>query len=455
MHSRISLYLNLQLIMSIILIILSVFLQNSIVGQKLIPFFVVIAFFWSVFSLYKNGFSLFHPYFIFLYCVFGYIVWNIFFNFIGAKSWEDLWLADQFLADKSVLYKTNLLVLYFILFSNIGALIFIYKNQNNSFESRIPNISESQLLEYRFFAKKFYFYSLPFVFLYVFNYVLAVYQHGYLILYDPDKFYKLPVWLSLADDITRVFFWTFIVTKPTLTESKKVIITYLFITFLFLGMGTRGIVFSEFLAIGAAIVYLGYKFSLKKFALVGLSILLLSPIIEKLRVNDYELQNSLLTSVIGSQGLPLLSVSAAISFENELPTDSYKYIYGPISEFLNSSPINTINDLPRLPQVLSFLLDEDSFNLGWGMGNTIISEFYIFGGVLGLCVLSLLYTYFLLKLFISYQSLILMFSSFISMRIIFFTVRENPAYIIVQLIYPLIIFCIFVVFMKYKSLKIK
>lgn len=455
MYSRVYIYLYLHLIFILVISVLSLVLQNTALGQDLIPVFVVFAFFWSVFSLYRNGLSLLHPYLIFLYSVFGYIVWNIFFNIIGVVVWEDLWLADQFLTDNSVIYKTNLLVLFFILFGNLGAIVFLSKNQDVSYENRTPYLHPDKIYQYRFFAKKFYFFSLPFVLLYVFYYVSAVYKYGYLVLYDPDNFYKVPAWISLADDITRVFFWVYIVTKPTLEESKKVLISYLFLTLLFLGMGTRGIVFGEFLAIAASVVYLGCNFSFRKVAVVGLFILLLSPIVGNLRVDEFDTNDSFLKSIVESQGLPLLSISAAISYEPMLPEDSYKYIYGPIVEFFSDVEYKTIDDLPRLPQVLSALLDENSFNIGWGMGNTIISEFYILGGVFGLCFLSFLYSFFLLKLFISYRSFVLMFISFISMRIIFFSVRENPTYIIVQLIYPLIIYYLFMFYMKFTIVKEK
>ena len=188
----------------------------------------------------------------------------------------------------------------------------------------------------------------------------------------------------------------------------------------------------------------------------GMILILLSPIIETQRVNGLH-DDEYFTSMISSQGLPLLSIPAALLYEQDLPPNKYKYIYGPFTEFANSfsskSTYYNENNLPRLPQVLTYKIDDNSFNSGWGMGNSIISEFYIFGGIIGLSLLSFLYPILFLNFFDKYNSFFAIFISFISMRMFIFTVRENPTYIIVSNLYSIIIFVIFWIYIKTKTVK--
>ncbi|OJV38890.1 MAG: hypothetical protein BGO29_10780 [Bacteroidales bacterium 36-12] len=424
-------------------------MNSSKNGVTILSFFTIVVFSWMIFSSLQTGYKILHPYILYLFMILGYILWAIFIEFFGlSKFRSELWIIDNFFNTDTMKTKVILLIIYFLLFTHLGALTHKAIYPNVSFSEKTPNINHNLLISIQKQSRILFFIFIPYFLIYTLSYVMAVLKDGYIVLYDPDNFFKVPIWLSLADDIVRTLFWMYIATKPNFKDAKKIITIYFIILIISLGMGTRGIIFGEMIGIIAIFSYLGYTFPFKKIVGFGIVILLISPIIEDFRQKETVVfEDNFIKSAITSQGLPIYSLGATLEYENILPDPKQKYLIGPLVEFFNNvkqteNEITGIKDIPRLPQVISFYVSESSFFSGWGIGNTIIAEFYIFGGYWALAFLSFLYTFLLVSFFDRYRNFTLIFISLISLRIIFFTVRENPMYIIVQLFLPIIIYII-------------
>jgi hypothetical protein len=423
---------------------------------------VVIVFIWNILSSLSVGYKIVHPYLLFQFMLLAYLLWLILVKFFGfSQIWENTWLAQNFFNDSVIQIKTLKLILYFLLFSHLGALSHKVRYPTTTVNNKIPNVSHEKLILMQKKSRFLFLLFIPYFLCYTLFYVYAVLEYGYFILYDPSNVVQAPIWLSLADDICRTLFWVYIATKPRLKDAKKIIIYYFGMLILSLGMGTRGIIFSEMLVIIASLSYLGYIISVKKIILLGLLLLFLSPVIEYVRMKNFSSDNKYIESVINSQGSALYAVGATVKYEKQIPQPQTKYLFGPIVEFSKSiagkeENRNNVNELPRLPQVLSLYISPFDFMLGWGFGNSIVSEFYIFGGIFGLCVLSFLFIYFFVSFFDRYRNFTLIFISFISLRICLFSVRENPLYIPVQLCFPFLIYILFLIYVNYlRRLQIK
>lgn len=412
-----------------------------------IPVFIYI---WIFFSTYKLGFNFAHPYFLFLFSFLGFILWNNVTTLLGITNfWENVYIGEFFFKDPIIQKKTYLLMSYSMCFFHLGAIIAAILWGTTLKDCPL----DYQTPKIRFFqhvCKHLYWLSVPLYILYISFFVYAVLTQGYFVLYGNDQI-QSPALLGLSDDISRSLFWMYVLTKPSQKDSKYIFISYLIITLLSLGMGSRGLTFCELLALLSLRLYWGYPINFKKIIIIGSALIILSPIIYFVRLkNDVRIDQNFVTELVGQQGLPLISIAATLHYEDELPKNKHMYLFGPIIEFgqsitnriglTNIKMEDNINNLVRLPQVISYKFDSNSFLDGWGMGDSFIGEFYTFGGIIGLCILSFFYILLILKLFMHQKYFFGLFCCYYSLRYFLFTVRENPTYMLVSLIIPIAIY---------------
>lgn len=410
----------------------------------------VIIYTWILLSTYKLGYNFAHPYFLFLFSFLGFILWNNLTTLLGITNfWENIYIGEFFFNNPDTQRKTYMLINYSMCFFHLAAITAAILWGTTLKDCPI-NYQSPKINFFQHVCKHLYWLSLPFYLLYISFFVHAVLTQGYFILYGNDQI-QSPALLGLSDDISRALFWIYVLTKPTQKDSKYVFISYLIMTILSLGMGSRGLTFCELLALLSLRLYWGYPINLKKIIIIGSALIILSPIIFFIRLqSNVQFNQDFVTELVSQQGLPQISIAATLHYEEDLPNKKHIYLFGPLVEFsqsvtnrlglTNLKIEDNVDELVRLPQAISYKFDSNSFLDGWGMGDSFIGEFYIFGGTIGLCILSFLYILIILKLFMHQKYFFGLFCCYYSLRYFLFTVRENPIYILVSLTIPIFIY---------------
>ncbi|WP_302457726.1 O-antigen polysaccharide polymerase Wzy [Bacteroides fluxus] len=448
------LFVHISIIVGFLLCLFIEYYTTNFFSSALLLNLSIYVYVWICYSAHLIGYKYSHPYFLFLYAFLGFILWNNVTTFVGITNYWDGYfsLGEEYYRKEYVHNQTYVAVILSMLFFHLIAIVM--GGEQKTFLS-LKSISYSSN-KIRFFQNNSYtlywiFYPLYVIYiLYLVYYVMTL---GYMSLFGEDSF-KPPLILGLADDCARTFFWIYVLTKPPKDKLRKVILSYGILLCLALLKGGRGAVFCEFLAFLPLFEYLGKEIPLKKIILIGSAILILSPIIFYIRLGQdiSERDESILKAIVSQQGVSIATVSAAIVHENDLPRCNQVYLWGPLVEFkdylferLSGSNVQLTSPekLPKLSQIMSFLVDRKAYYNGWGFGSSYIAEFYIFGGFIGVALLSLAFMGFLLRMFQERESFFILFFSFISIKAIVFSLRDNPFAIIVSSFFPIIIYFCF------------
>lgn len=371
----------------------------------------IICFIWSIISMLWCKINIFHPYILFMFS-FGIFIES---RVILDVLCEDIFFNQKTLFGYSGFFSINVSkqlleqITLSILFLNLGALYAFYLNKENN-KLRIEDTNTIYNIR-RIGLFFFYSFLIPYI-MYLIDIFLYVTKNGYLSIYLLDEpIISNPI-LKISDDICLFGLFLYLSSYPKNKLYKFVIIFYFITVFMKLGIGARGSFVASILTF---LSYYGFRNRIKKkavFCFIGIAmcIISLSQIVLEVR-NDgfnslsYEkiqsiLSNNFLISFVYQQGATIEVLGFIIEKKEEF-ANPYYYALGPLYNSFITYPIlkkidplkcndkqsvENANSSYRIAHKLSYLLDSNLYLSGQGVGSSIVSELYLFGGIFSISI---------------------------------------------------------------------
>lgn len=327
-------------------------------------------------------------------------------------------------------------ILFFFLFIHIGALI--------AFKGAKKNISNSWIYDKKiefYGTLLFYIFLIPSLF-YYYEYLKQVFlAGGYKYKYGISTS-ELNLFIRISDDLLKLGFYMILASKCKLSKIVFPCIIFLMIQFtLSIISGSRVFFISQALFI---LVYLSMRLKIKmrSIIMVLLAFISFSIFVRNLRAtDDYNIEdatsnknNSILDEIKESFILPQGASMHTISLTTYLIDInrieySLQYIVPPLLKDSGYKEDYSENDYNFLADRLSVILIPKEFRSGGGLGSSIIAEFYIYGGVISIMILSTLYGYIVCYLNrIKYKSKNINLLFIIILPGLFYVGRAHPLY---------------------------
>lgn len=460
---------------SIVTFIISIeyifFLLSGDFFLKLIEAQLFIIFLYSVISTYKLTKNWLDLYIIFLVLTFLFMLSRPFLHLFDLVDFinynEQQWYknSDNFYFSDFTMVKINFILIYSLLFLNIGYLIgykkyfkiATYKTLKDSF-SKIFN----KKIAYLFFILGAGAFLIK-----VIIYINLLHNYGYFYLYSGN--YTLPFLIRAFDDFLYIGYILILINIPPKKEAYILSTIFILLYGSMLLTGMRGEFFVSFFAMLWLLSTLyNWKVKLYKIILGGFGLMILAQSILMIKYSyiSYDDVNFLdfLSLFIHSQGVSILILGYIIEFEDMFVDiySGFRYLIAPfVSMFLTltgqqvprtESDPNTIYDISSK---LEIFLNQDAYYTGGGTGSSYIVELFALGGD----VILLSVGAFLLGFFIVYLSKKLIYQKyglFITMIILpmlFWLPRSSIAVLGKRYIFAIILILFFIFI--YKLLKKK
>lgn len=428
---------------------------------KFIEAQMITIFLYSVLSTYKITKNWLDLYIIFLVLTFLFMLSRPFLHLFDLVDFinynEQQWFknSDHFYFSDFTMVKINFVLIYSLLFLNIGYLIGYKKYfRISSYKTLKDGFS-------KIFNKKIAYLFLILgagaFLIKVILYVKLLSQYGYFYLYSGN--YTLPILVRIFDDFLYIGYILILINIPPKKEAYILSTIFILLYASMMLTGMRGEFFVSFFAmIWLLSVLYNWKVKLYKIVLGGIGLMVLAQSILMIKYPhiSYDDINFLdfLSLFVHSQGVSLLILGYIIEFENMFVDiySGFRYLIAPfLSMFLTltgqqvsriESDPNTIYDISSK---LEIFLNEKAYYAGGGVGSSYIAELFALGGdVILLSVGS-----FLLGFFIVYLSKKLIYQKyglFITMIILpmlFWLPRSSVAILGKKYIFAIILIIFF------------
>jgi len=397
-----------------------------------------------------------HPYIIFLGTFFIFNLGVVFFDLINSANFgftEQVWYHGYQFSD---FIKTKILIILiiFLLFSHLGALIAF---------SKYKNVSKNIFISYNIvYGRKISFLimivGLMFFILKIYLYAQVIFTQGYNLIYS----YSLPFLIRLLDDFFYIGFIFLLMSIPQRKIAKRLITLFLLISSFFLLIGMRGAFFTQMLTIMSfySILY-GYRINIFKVILIVILIVFISQIILILRYDISQIKDINFISFLyffSQQGISINILGYTLAFENDFIglSQGIAHLIAPIKTFLLSilgfdlsNNINTPNLTGLLSHQLAFFFDPDDYLSGGGVGSNFIAELFSIDNIIFFILGSFFYGFFII--FIVHKLLSKKYGVIIFLLVlprIFFAPRDNFFGFIIPLLYGFLIYYCYIILLK-------
>lgn len=358
--------------------------SNSIVYSKIVTLIEFIFIFLCVYKIYKN---LFHPNVLFLISFFVFLLGRILLSFcLGVSFAETEFFTNYIFSDEvqfNILYSLQIALLGFYL----G--VFRINNRKQMAAENITTRNTDKAFQILILFV-FWISSVAKIFAISVS-IIQVYTTGYLSLYiSPPKPPLVITTLSSMYFLASAAMFTFSEKNKNIGKYKKI---FLIILILSLFTGSRGTFVIELLTF----FYFNTRRTVKKInifriALISAILMFFLQIVSSMRVGDTGLIfSNLLLYFLWDQGGSIDIQGYTMEYLWHLPKN-FLLIFKPILDpYFTLFGLNTVLDLQNpstamstysLGHMLSFLVNQDMFVRGFGLGSCYISELYAVGGLI-------------------------------------------------------------------------
>jgi len=353
-------------------------------------------FFYSVLSTYSLVKNWLDIYIMFLALIFLFLLTRPFmhlFDLVEMINYnEHDWfrIRDNFMFSNFTMNKVNFILIYMLLFLNIGYLIGL-KKYFRPFSLKNLKLQYTKYLNpqmgYIFFIIGLFAFLIK-----VFLYIKLLNNFGYFYLYSGN--YTLPIFVRVFDDFFYIGYVIIMINIPN--KEKAYIISLIFIllysTMLFTGM--RG----EFFTLVFTVIYLlsflyQWRVKLWQIISVGMSLMILAQFTIVIKFSNVSFENIDLFDMINlflySQGVSILILGYFIEFSDYFVNiySGFRYL---ISTFISTGYTlfgqygNRYEMSPEtiysVSDKLQYFTSPDGYYNGAGTGSSFIAEIYGLGG---------------------------------------------------------------------------
>jgi oligosaccharide repeat unit polymerase len=402
------------------------------------------------FSLFYVKVPLYHPYILFLCTFFLFLLSRVFLDIVGVGDFAKNDYFIYYTFPKHVQYKILELLILALSFIHLGTLFAFKKTHRYQNQNYLPtsiftkNIKKITLI--------IFYSSLVPCLLYILIVISYVVKNGYISLYTSTGSIVTNPILKVGDDVCTCAFYLFLACFPNKKELKVPLIIFGGLLILSLGIGLRGMVFTQVFTL---IAYLGFRNMINKkiLGIIILGIIVLSQTIEQIRIRkdiSSLRSQSIIEKFLHSQGTSVMVVGLSVQEKENLKDVSifspllYMTHYSFIAKMLNLAPHKGqskefISVTRNLDATLAYKVNKTAYLNGNGMGTSMIAEFYVWGGGLGVIFGSCVCLYFIIYFFEKYKYstsgmfiLLYVFPSF------FFWPRSHPLMVLDNIVRPLL-----------------
>lgn len=359
--------------------------QNVVIAQVILLISVLI---YILINIYIGN-KLTDPIILFLAVLFVFGIGKVLLDFFGITEFAQLSWFSSHISTNEVKFKVLIsytLALHGLL---IGCNIYILMTSR-----QIQNVPSVEPNMYLFKIATRIFYISMIFFIYKNAYIgLTVLKSGYMNMYANGISVPGGGIVNLASYIFKFSFYLVLASMAEKSKIKKIIYIYIVCLGIMLMTGNRGGVFSEILMI---ITYLAlrkdFNINFIKVSIVGVSIIIMSFGVEKLRLSesDYgrtEIKNPIIT-FIDEQGGSINVLSATIENEDKLKK-GLAYVlhpvifgdFGKLIEHKFEDPWLYRVKTHSLAHEISYTVNEYIYRSGGGMGGNYIAELYMINGL--------------------------------------------------------------------------
>ncbi len=396
---------------------------------KLIELELLIVFIFSLFSIYYLVKDWFDLYIIFLGMLLIFLFARPFIHLFGLLPMnnynEGEWyrVKENFNFSNYTMIKINFILLFSLVFLNLGYLIGLLKYRKFSFFEKSLKKSLLYIKKSKYLNKKigymfFYIGLIAFV-IKVILYVEILHMYGYFYLYSGN--YTLPYVVRILDDFFYIGYYLIMVNFPSKREGY--IVSFIFILFYssLLLTGIRGEFFVMFLTVIWLLHFLyQWKIKLWQILLIFVILILIAQFAMAIKFSYAHIKFDLIYLIknfLFSQGVTILILGYFIEFhENFVDIYSgFRYIISPfVSIFYaltgqyKSRQEMIPTEIYSVGEVLEYFTDPEGYYRGAGTGSSFIAELYGLGGDIFLIAIGC----FLIGFFIAYLSKRLIFKRY-------------------------------------------
>ncbi|KAB0665285.1 O-antigen polysaccharide polymerase Wzy [Oryzomonas japonica] len=355
---------------------------NSITYSKVVTLIEFFFIFYSAYKIYKN---LFHPNVLFLLSFFVFLLGRILLSFFIGESFAKTEFFTNYIFSDEIQFN----MLYSLQIALLGFYLGVFRIMNNRHKI-VPIIAKQK-------PDKAFKYLILFIFwvssaakmFVILVFIMQVYTQGYLSLYISPP--QLPIVVSLLSSmyfLASAALFTFLDNSDEIGKYKKI---FLFILILSLFTGSRGTFVIDLLTY----IYFNTRKTVNKVNIVktvffAAICMVLLQIVSSTRVGNTGLNfGNLLSYFFWDQGGSIDIQGYTMEYLWYLPK-SFLLILKPILDpYLTLLGLNTVLDFENtstvmttysLGHMLSFLVDQGKFEMGYGLGSCYISELYTVGG---------------------------------------------------------------------------
>lgn len=370
------------------------FLYSETFFLKFIESQLILIFFFSVISTYFITKKWLDIYIMFLDMIFLFLITRPFmhlFDLVQAINYNETdWFRTRgnFYFSSYTMIKINFILIFTLLFMNLGYIIGLMKFNLNK---NINHIPKSKYLN-RQIGYIFFIIGLIAFLGKVYSYVQILHTYGYFYLYSGN--YTLPVWIRVLDDFFYVGYVIIMINKPSKKEGYLLSIIFILLYATMLLTGMRG----EFFTIVLAVVWLlGFLYDWRPkliyLVLIGLGLIILAQLTIAIKFSYVNFEDMKLFEMINiflySQGVSILIIGYLIEFSNYFVDiySGFRYLISPfvtifytLTGQMGSRTEMLPNDIHSISDKLQFFTDPQGYYNGAGTGSTFVAELYGLGG---------------------------------------------------------------------------